>query len=95
MWKYWAIERIGKIAALRALGLSFLLALVACGGGGSGGGGSSSASAIPSPVSAAPVLQTLKGSIGSRSIHSDKTGATYPIYVYMPSDYAATIFKAI
>ena len=93
MWKYWAIERIGKIAALRTLGLSFLLALVACGG--SGGGRSSSASAIPSPVSAAPVLQTLKGSIVSRSIHSDKTGATYPIYVYMPSDYAATIFKTI
>lgn len=69
--------------------LSCLLA--ACGGG--GGGGASSASSFPAPaVAATPTpIVTLKGKISNDlTLSSTKTGAAYPIFVYLPADYGAT-----
>lgn len=74
--------RFGQLAA-RLLAGALLLLASACGGGGGG--------ASPG-VTTTPVISTgLKGSItDNTAIASVKTGASYPVQLYLPADYAST-----
>lgn len=70
-------------------GCALLVALSACGGGGGGGGGGGAVLPIVpvGPPSNPPPSAT--GRVVSDSIKSAKTGATYPINIFIPNSYDA------
>lgn len=84
-----------------AFGWAFALAVVSCGGGGGGGGGAALpvlpvAPATPAAPPAAPPAEpvaepaqpsTAPGRVVSDTITSAKTGATYPLQIYLPASY--------
>lgn len=72
-----------KAHTLGTLLMALVLSATACGGGGS------SSATEPAPT-AATVLAPLRGSVVTLSIDSVKVGATYPINIYTPADYATT-----
>lgn len=90
---------LGWTVTLGALGA---LAITSCGGGGGGGGGSPVAllpaapaapapappAAEPAPPAAAPE-PAAESRVVSETITSAKTGAVYPLQVYLPASYAS------
>jgi len=79
-----ALKRIAGIAR-NILGLSLCVLTVSCGGGGGSSGGSDPA------ISPIDLSTPLNGSITTDTVvASAATGASYPISVYVPADYATT-----
>jgi enterochelin esterase-like enzyme len=82
-----------------ACGWAFALAAVSCGGGGGGGGGGGAvlpvlpaAPAPPAPPPAEPApapapVPSGPGRVVTDTITSAKTGATYPLQIYLPASY--------
>lgn len=83
--------RFRNTLLISALGCAFLLS--ACGGGGSGGGGAVIPIVAAPQTPASPTPAPATGRVVLDAIQSARTGATYPLSIYVPPSYDGSAAK--